>query len=166
MDFLQAYNDWVKGEVFQAKVMILIGVLLIPAYFWLYKSGNPIGRGMLIPVSLCIIVLVGYGSYVFTQRPKNIPIISQNYESNQEETVRLEQERALKERKNFTTAKIVWGVLMLIAVLLFFVIRSPYANGLMIGLMLLAFTGFNLDSFLHYRLEMYYNRISLAQTNE
>ena len=133
MDLLQHIQEWAEGELMQAKIMIVISIMLLIATFFLYKSDNEMVNGMLIPMGLTIIVLLGYGGFMFQDRNKRISKIENEYEQTSAVSISKE-ERKIEE--GIASCKItirVWYALIVVGICLFFFFNQPYYKGVGLG---------------------------------
>jgi len=69
MDFIEYANSWAKSEVLQARIMIGVGIIVLIAFIGIIRSENQLLRGALIPLSLLLLVLLGYGAFILYSRP-------------------------------------------------------------------------------------------------
>ena len=157
MELLQHIQEWVKGELAQAKIMITIGIIILVAIFYIYKSSNAIVNGTLIPVGLIIIALLGYGSFMFHDRNKRLSLIQKEYE--QTSSISFDTEKT-KIEEGIASCKItirVWYALIVIGIGLFFFFTQPYYRGIGIGIALLGITLLLVDVFIDKRAKILYD---------
>lgn len=159
MDFLQQLEIWAKGDALQGKLMLAIGILLSLAFIFILNGNNPLVKGMLIPLSLLILINIGYGGFLAFSRPKHIISTSKNYASNTTDTFKQELVKAKTDDKNYSTLKPIWAVLFVLSIVLYFIFTKAYYQGLSLGFMLLFLGFFLLDTFLHQRLKPYLNTL-------
>jgi hypothetical protein len=155
MELLDYTSNWVKGEVTQGRIMVFIAALVIVAAFAIFKSNHEILKGTLIPLTLVIVAIGGYGSFQIFGRPGHVQKVETIYNESPEKAIGAEYEKGLKDRKIYTMIKKVWAGIIILGGILFFVFSSHYFKGLSIGISILGIAGMLLDSTLHYRLETY-----------
>ncbi|MCP4521393.1 MAG: hypothetical protein GY827_06840 [Cytophagales bacterium] len=163
MDFIKYTTEWVKGEVFQGKIMIGIGILLLVGAIAIFKSEHEVLRGTLIPLGLIIIALLGYGGFQIAGRPAHIDKVNTIYQQNPKEAIEQEYNKAMKDNKAYSTLKPVWAGLIILSVILYFIFSSYYFKGLAIGGVALFLSLLILDTTLHYRLQGYFKHIVEAK---
>lgn len=146
MDFIEYANNWAKSEVTQAKIMIGIGILLLVAFIAIIKSENELLRGMLIPMSLLLIILIGYGGYILYSRPAHINESIALYQQSEKEAITKEQTKHINDNKAGKTLLKVYPILMLISVIALFFVSSPYYKGMAVGFAILFIATFIIDS--------------------
>jgi len=62
MDFIEHTIDWCKGEIFEARIILLCGIAVIALAFLFYKMGTtPNAKAMLYPLLVVGILFVGIG---------------------------------------------------------------------------------------------------------
>ncbi|NNK74515.1 MAG: hypothetical protein HKP42_00480 [Maribacter sp.] len=162
MELLDHTTEWVKGEVFQGKIMLAIGILLLIGGVAILKSDHEILKGTLIPLGLILLLILGYGAMQVFSRPGHVTKVSQVLAENPQDALEQEYNKAMKDDKIYSTLKIVWSILIVIAagLYLLFPSSSHYLKGLAIGLIGLFLTVLVVDSVLHYRLSIYLKAIN------
>lgn len=155
MELIKYTSEWVKGEVFQGKIMLVLGCLLLVAGISIFRSNNELMKGMLIPIGLIIFMLIGYGSMQTIVRPKHIHTVSKISSENSKLAIEKELSKAIKDDNTYRILKVVWTICIVVAIILYFIFSQHYYKGLGIGLIGLFLSMLVLDSVLHYRLEVY-----------
>ncbi len=159
MNLLDFTNIWVKGEVFQGKIMLMIGIAILIATVAIIRADNSVLRGATIPLALIVILLVGYGSFQTFGRPSHANKVTQLYKEAPTKAIEQEYHKALKDDRTYKTLKVVWVILIVVSALLFLVFTTPYLKGLSIGFVALFLTTLTVDFILHYRLTNYLNAL-------
>ena len=140
-------NAWARSEVTQGRIMIGIGLLLLLAIYGIYRSQNELLRGALIPLSLLLLVLVGYGGYILYSRPMHARESIELYQKSQEEAISMERDKHLNDNKaGKTLLKWVYPTLMILSVVMLWVATNPYYKGMALGFVLLFLATFIIDS--------------------
>jgi len=129
MDFIEYTNTWAKSEVTQGRIMIGIGILLLVALYAIFKSQNELLRGMLIPLGLLTVVLIGYGAVIMTGRLAYAKESLALYEKSKSEAL---------EKEN--------PVLMIISALALLFVSSQYYKGMALGFVLLFVSTYIIDN--------------------
>ncbi|MCF6296806.1 MAG: hypothetical protein L3J08_02300 [Flavobacteriaceae bacterium] len=160
MELIQYTSEWVKGEVNQGKILIILGVILLIASVFIFKGTNDILRGMLIPFGLILLIFLGYGAYQTFGQQSHLTKVTESYKENTKNTIQKEYEFAQKGDKSYTSLKPIWALLIVVSVALYFIVSKDYSKGLAMGLMLLFLTILILDSVMHYRLKTYLKGIT------
>jgi hypothetical protein len=99
MNFIEYENTWVKSEVAQGRIMIGIGVLLLLVFFIILRNQNELFKGALIPLSLLLLILIGYGSYILYSRPAHAKESISLYEQSKEEAIEKEKTKHINDNK-------------------------------------------------------------------
>jgi hypothetical protein len=155
MELIKYTTEWVNGEVYQGKIMIFLGVFIGVLAFLILRSNHEVLRGMLIPMGLITLILIGYGSMQVIVRPNHINKVTEVNKSNPKLALENELNKALKDDKTYSIVPYFWFVGIAIAALVFFLSTQYYYKGLGIGLIGLFLTMLILDSTLHHRLMIY-----------
>ena len=154
MDAVQYFQTWVVGETVQGRVMMVVGISLSIATVLIFRSENPLLRGMLIPVIVLVAMNLGYGS-VLTSRPATSQKVEATFRQDQERAVEQQITKTAKDERYYASARPTWAILTAISVLLFFIFKDDYYRGLSLGLTAMFFGALLIDSFLHHRLLAY-----------
>ncbi len=160
MELIKYTSEWVKGEIFQGKIMLIIAILFLFASIAILKSNHEILRGTLIPLGVIILLLLGYGGFQTFGRQSYMTKVTTVYKESPEKTIKQEYDKALKDGKIYKILKIVWTILIVISVIVYFVFSKDYFKGFAIGLIELFLITLIVDSMLHYRLEIYLKGIT------
>ena len=155
MDLIQHTTNWVKGEVFQGKIMLGIGIVFLIAFLMIIKNQHELLQGMLIPLALMLLIFFSYGGYQILVRPTHIDKVRKIHQENPQKAQKKEYDKAMKDHQIYSVLKKVWAVLIMLLVIAFFFVSSNYLKGLSIGFIGLFLTTLILDSILHYRLLNY-----------
>lgn len=155
MDIIAHTTRWALGDALQGKVMLSIGILTLVAGVWIFKADHPILKGMLIPLGLVTLIGIGYGGFLAFARPGHINKVATLYQTQPEQALQQELEKAERDHRNYTGIQKVWPVLIALAGLLLFFLHGDYQRGLLIGLLVFFVFGLMLDTFLHHRLTPY-----------
>lgn len=155
MELIKHTTDWVNGEVFQGKIMLSLGVFVGFLTFLIIRNNNEVLRGMLIPMGLIILILIGYGSMQIIVRPKHLNKVTEINISNPKLALENELNKSIKDDKTYSMVPYFWFVGIAISGFVFFFTSQYYYKGLSIGLIGLFLTMLILDSTLHYRLVVY-----------
>lgn len=160
MELIQYTSEWVKGEINQGKILIILGVILLIASVFIFKNTNEIFRGMLIPFGLILLIFFGYGGYQALSSSNHLTKVTESYKENTKNTIQKEYEFAQKGDKSYTRLKPIWALLIVVSVALYFIFSKDYFKGLAMGLIMLFLTTLILDSVMHYRLKIYLKGIT------
>lgn len=160
MNVTEYAAHWVRGEVFQGKIMLSIGILVLLVAIAIFRSQHELLKGMLVPMALMMIIMLGYGSFLTFGRPAHLPKVAAVYQQNPEKAVQMELEKSLKDHKTYSSLKIVWPILLVLSVLFYLFVSQEWYKGLGIGLAALFVVALLVDSLLHYRLEVYMKALS------
>lgn len=146
MDFIEYTNTWAKSEVFQGRIMMGIGLLLILALIGILKNENELLRGSLIPLGLLLIVLVGYGGYILYSRPAHAKSSIELYEESKAEAISAEAAKHINDNKAGKTLLRIYPLLMLISIATLFFGFPAYYKGMALGFAVLFIAIFIIDN--------------------
>lgn len=146
MKFPDYINDWVKREVIQGRIMVGIGICLCIVFIAILRSDNAILKGSIIPLSLLLGILLGYGIYILYSRPAHAREIIRLYKKSPAEAVKQEMVKHINDNKTGKVLVRVYPVLMLISVVAFMVVSTPYYKGMAVGFTILFISMFLIDT--------------------
>ena len=155
MDIVEQVNLWAKGDALQGKIMFGLGIVVAICLIGIFKADNSILKGMIIPLSLLLLANLGYGVFLAGTRVNHAIMVTQNYEGNPQEVISKELVKAERDNKNYSAAKPIWAVLILLSLGMYFFIDREYYKGLSIGIMVLCVALIIIDTMLHHRLKPY-----------
>ncbi|TLP75637.1 hypothetical protein [Maribacter sp. ACAM166] len=155
MELIKHTSNWVSGEVFQGKIMLVLGVIICIGALFILRNNNEILKGMVIPMGLIILILIGYGSMQVIARPKHLDTVSESHTTNPKQALETELIKAMKDDKTYSIVPYIWFVGIAIAAIVFFLSSQYYYKGLGLGLIGLFLTMLILDATLHHRLAVY-----------
>ena len=145
MDFIEYANSWAKTEVTQSKIMIGIGVLLLVVFIAIIKSQNELLRGALLPMSLLLVICIGYGGYIFYSRPAHVKESIELYLKSEKQAIAKEQVKHINDNKAGNILLKVYPILMLISVIPLFFVANPYYKGMAVGFAILFIATYIID---------------------
>ena len=145
--------------------MIALGVVALVCCIFIWRNGNELIKGMLIPLSLVTLVILGYGAFVNQDRPKRLKQVKTAYEESPVSAMEAEKARIGKDLGNYSMIKYVWTAIILAGLVLYFMASKDYYKGLAIGLLFLGASGMTLDTSLEHRAEEYSSQIEALLRN-
>lgn len=155
MNYLQQLQNWSKSDTLQGWIMLCMAMVLIVMVTFIYKSVNPLLRGMLVPISLLLLMNLGYGGYLVFKKSKNVVVIKQQFQRHPNQTIKNQLTQVQKEDKSYTKTTTIWAVFLVISVVLYFVFGKDYYKGVALGLMVMFLGMLIIDAFLHHSLKAY-----------
>ncbi|MBO9490368.1 hypothetical protein J7384_08345 [Endozoicomonas sp. G2_1] len=133
MNFNQILQIWLKGELLQGKVMIIVGVLLLLAAIAIFRNQNELLRGTLLPIGFLITVLIGYGGYILQSRPAHVAQSEALYHSSPIQAVAREIDKHTSDNQIGNTLLKIYPVLAIIAIVVLMWLPSGSYRGIALG---------------------------------
>jgi len=156
MNLIEHTTQWVKGEILQGKIMVLLAIIIL---FFVVKWGNindVFSKGMMIPLLLLAIALTGYSTYQWTSRGNYLKNTIEIHQENSEKAFDKELQKAEKDKKAYAKIKIFWLCLAGLSVIGHLWAKSEFYQALNLGFIIFFVTCFVVDSILQHRLNVYY----------
>ncbi|WP_448554926.1 hypothetical protein [Thalassotalea montiporae] len=145
MSFNHILHIWLKGELLQGKVMILIGVLLLLAAIAMYLSQNELLRGGMLPLGFLVIVLIGYGGFILQSRVVHVTQSEALYQSSPPEAIVTELNKHNSDNKIGNTLLKVYPVLVIVSMVALMLMQSGFYQGMALGFALVFISAFIID---------------------
>lgn len=146
MDFTTYLNAWLKSEITQGRIMIGLGILGLVALYGILRSQHELLRGTIVPFSLLLLVLIGYGSYILVSRPAHARASTARYEAAPSEAIATERAKHVNDnRAGKTLLRYVYPLLILLGGGALLFLGSPHYRGVAIGVIFLAAAAYVID---------------------
>lgn len=153
-------TQWVKGEAFQGKIMMVIGILLLIAFAMILRSNDTLMRGMMIPLALVTLICIGYGGNLIWGRPAKLKTLTTEYQQSPQATIDAEKTRLSGELSTYKMLKTyVWPLIIVAGVFVYLLMGQGYYKGLGIGISFLGLVGLILDTTLSRRAAIYFDHL-------
>ncbi|MEM1215132.1 MAG: hypothetical protein AAGJ82_05585 [Bacteroidota bacterium] len=147
MDFIVYSNTWAQREVTQGRIMIGVGIILLFVLYSIFRSQNELLKGSLLPLSLLLVILVGYGSYILYSRPAHSKKSIALYEQAKTEAIEQEKFKHINDNKaGKALMRYVYPSLIILAALALLLISTPYYRGMAVGFILLFASTYIIDN--------------------
>lgn len=162
MEFIQHTINWAKGEIQEAIIMGIVGLIIIISALLFWKFGNtPYAKAMVLP--LLIVGLLPFANSFSGVKSNQSRIVeyTKQYKANPEAFVLSEKERV----ENFDQIfKYTYPMAIIItiggAVLFFLVGSSPAWKAISLAMMTLGLMTYFIDHFAAERAEIYLEKIN------
>jgi hypothetical protein len=163
MDFIQNTINWIKGEVFEASLILSFGIITLVGVILLWKIGStPNSRALLLPFVVTGVIYAGIGSGILVSNQKRIQEFPRSYQQDEKKFILLEKQRVEDFQYAYTISKIVATIFFACTLFIFWYTQSPTWQGIGIGLAYFALAGLVIDYFSQERADIYYNAILKA----
>lgn len=147
MDFIEYINTWAKGEVFQGKIMMGVGLIAVFALVGILRSESEFLRGAIIPMILLVLVLVGYGGYILYSRPAHATESISMYQESTEKAVVQERAKHINDNKaGKMLMRFVYPSLIIICGIALLILSNAYYRGMAAGFILLSVSTYIIDN--------------------
>lgn len=163
MDLIQHTISWIKGELFEAKLIVAFGLLTIIAGFLFWKIGTtPNARALFIPLLVVGAIYTSIGGGMLYSNPKRMIALPQSYQQDKVAFAQLEKKRVDDFQYGYKVSKIVATIFFLLTLLIFWTTKNPTWMGIGIALTYFGLAGLVVDYFSQERADVYYNSILKA----
>lgn len=160
MELIQHTMHWIKGELFEAKLIVVFAILTILAGFLFWKIGTtPNAKALFIPLLVVGAIYASIGGGMLYSNPKRMVELPQSYQQNKVEFVKSEKQRVDDFQYGYKVSKIVATVFFLATLLIFWITKNPTWMGIGIALTYFALAGLVVDYFSQERADIYYKAI-------
>ncbi|MDF7820623.1 hypothetical protein P1X15_23565 [Runella sp. MFBS21] len=163
MELIQHTTNWIKGELFEAKLIVSFGILTAVVGFLFWKLGNtPNSHALLWPLLVCGVIYIGVGGGMLVSNPKRMVELPKSYQQDQKAFIVSEKKRVDDFQYGYKVSKIVATIFFAATLLIFWTTKNPTWMGIGIGLSYFAIAGLAIDYFSQERADTYYNAILAA----
>jgi hypothetical protein len=146
MEFTDYTSAWAKSEVLQGRIMIGIGIFLSIVFVAILRSDNALLRGSIIPLSLLLALLLGYGSYMLYSRPAHAKEIIRLHQKFPDKAIKHEKAKHINDNKTGKVLMRVYPLLMLVSIGALILASAPHYKGMAVGFALLFIAMFLIDN--------------------
>ena len=160
MEFINYTLNWTKGEIFEAVIISIFGLIVILAGFLFWKFGETANsKSMLIPLIVTGVFYLATGISMYTSNQKRMVEFEKSYEENHSTFVLQEKQRVEGFQYMYTMSKVLAAVFFLVGILAFWLTKNPYILATGIAVMLFGLSGLVIDYFSQERADTYYSLI-------
>lgn len=139
MDIVKLSTEWARSEVFSAKIIALLSiVVLLTAVGFFYFGKTQMARAFIIPMLVSGVFLVAVSAGLYFANQPRIEKFEKEFIENPKDFVQKEIQRTEKSNNDF---KLVFQILPLLAIvgsLLIFFLKNPHWKAIGIVLVLLS----------------------------
>lgn len=164
MDFIEHAIAWCKGEIFEGRIILISGIVVVILAFLFYKLGTTLNaKALLYPLLVVGFLFVGIGVTMPYTNSKRITKFQKAYNENPKAFIQSEKERVEGFQYMYTMTLIIAAVSFAFAALVFWFSQSPLLKAIAISVALFGISGLVIDHFSEERAEIYYQKIEDAQ---
>jgi len=159
MEFIEHTIAWCKGEVFEGRIILFTGILIIVSAFLFYKMGTtPYAKAIVLPLLVLGVFYSATGLAMNFSNEKRIEQFSKEYEVNKKEFIKEEKQRVENFSNWYIYTRISMSIIIAAGIVMYF-IGGTTLTSIALVLMILGFSGFALDHFSQERAKTYYEQI-------
>ncbi len=160
MELVQHTIQWIKGELFEAKLIVAFGLITIVAGFLFWKIGTtPNSKALFIPLIVVGAIYASIGGGMLYSNPKRLVELPQSYQKDKIEFAQSEKKRVDDFQYGYKVSKIVATVFFLLTLVIFWTTKNPTWMGIGLALTYFAIAGLVVDYFSQERADTYYVEI-------
>jgi uncharacterized membrane protein len=159
MDFVQHTIDWCKGEIFEAKIILIFGVFLVIAAVLFYFGNTPNAKAMFYTLLVVGTLFVIGGGYMWNVNPKRIADSKIQFQENPLEFIQAEKARAENFISWYPKTRYIIGVVGILGIAFSIFWATPIGRAIGIGLLIITLATYVIDYFSEERAEVYYEHI-------
>lgn len=151
MNFYNHTSAWIKGELFEAALILSFGILTILVSYLFWRFGTtPTAKALLLPFIITGIVYAALGGGMLVSNSKRSKEFEQAFQQNHKAFIQLEKARVESFQYGYVISKIVATLFFAATLLIFWTTKNPswclnplitghfFQNGLLPTLPLLA----------------------------
>lgn len=160
MEFIDHAIDWCKGEIFEGKLILLFGLLVIIAAILFFKfGGTPNAKAMLFPLLILGLLFTIMGGGIAYNNNKRIIEYQKAYEEDAEAFVLSEKERADNFISWYPKTRWIFAIIGIIGIAMNIFWATPLMRAIGVTLIILLLSTYVIDHFSEERADTYYKHI-------
>jgi hypothetical protein len=160
MEFIDHTLTWIRGEIFEARIIVLFGILIVISALLFGLTGTtPGAKAMLYPLLAVGILFCFTGGGMLYNNPKRATEFSELYKANPQMLIKSEKERVETFMKWYPVTRYIMVGLGIAGILLFLFCSTPIGRAIGISLIIIMLATFVIDQFSEERAEVYHHGI-------
>lgn len=160
MEFITYTQNWIKGEIFEARLILVFALVLIVSALLFFKTGTtPNAKAMFYPLLVAGLLSAVIGGGMIYNNNKRLVTFTEAYQSNKSEFVKSEKERTNEFISWYPTTRYIFAGLGIAGILIFLFWSTPIGRSIGISMIILTLSTFVIDHFSEERAELYHNAI-------
>ncbi|WP_343524212.1 hypothetical protein [Pedobacter sp.] len=160
MDFTIHTLKWVKGELFEAAIILGFGFATIIAALLIWKIGTTSGsKALFWPFFVVGVIYVSIGAGMKFSNQKRMTELPKSYHQDKIKFISTEKARVEGFQYGYLISKIVATLFFVATLLIFWSTKNSTWQGIGIGLAYFALAGLAVDYFSQERADSYYSVI-------
>jgi membrane glycosyltransferase len=160
MEFIHHSLNWCKGEIFEGKLSLLFGLIILLVGLSYFKWGTtPYSKAMIWPLVAVAVLAIGVGMYLISTNSNRLVHYQTQFAEHPNAFVQAEKERTEAFISWYPKTQKILFVIMLVGMLGMVLSQGALFRAIGIGLMLFAIYGFVLDHFSEERAAIYHKGI-------
>ncbi len=161
MDFIQHTLNWCKGEIFEAKLILLYGIVVIIIALLFWKTGStPSAKAMLFPLLAVGFMFSGIGGGMLYSNHNRMIEYPAAFQENPSKFVKAEKERTDEFMSWYPVTRYIMIGFALLGFGLYLFWTTPLGRAIGMSLVLMSLSTFFVDHFSEERAEMYHYHIT------
>ena len=139
-------DAYFRDEKSEAALILLAGVVCLALASWLwFQVREPFARGLAASLLLSAAIGIAVGGGVYFRTDAQVRHLQRLERANPAQFAAEEGPRIRQVVRNFGLYRIGYAVAVLLALVLVFVVGTPFCHGLAVGFLVLAGLGFTID---------------------
>lgn len=160
MKFIAHTISWTKGEIFEATIMTIVGILFLISSIIAYRLDKQnTTLHFFIPLLFVSLILIGSGISSIISNKKRINTYTITFKDNPKNFILQEKQRVEQFQPLYKYTKIGATIIFIISIFIFFFIKNSLITGIALNLCILGVAGLIIDYFSKARATIYYEVI-------
>lgn len=163
MNFYHYTTNWLKGELFEALLILLFGAATVIAGLLFGKLGTtPGAKALFWPLISACIIYFAIGLSMRISNTNRLSTYAASFERDKTAFIAGEKKRVEDFQYGYTISKIVASICFPLALIAFWFTKNTTLQGIGIGIAYFALAGLIVDYFSSERANLYYQSINNA----
>ena len=163
MEFIQYTINWVKGEIFEAIIIAIIGavIVLCSGLFWKFGT-TPYAKALVIPLLIVGMIPLFMGISGAVKNYNRISYFEKSWQQDNDKFIVAEKERVESFDEIFKYSYPAAIIFVIGGAILFFLVSSPTWKAICLSMMVIGLMAYFVDHFAAEREDIYLKNIKSA----
>jgi hypothetical protein len=162
--FLESLHTYFRGEKTAAVVLAIYGLAILGWSIWIFRAEHGgFMWGLGVPLLIVGLAGIGGGVGLYLRTEEQVPELVSLFERDPGAFVAQELPRMEKVQANWPRLKIVWAVMLVLAIGALTFVKQEWAVGLALAFVLIGATGMVVDVIAERRANLYFARIQALE---
>ncbi|MBL8951675.1 MAG: hypothetical protein JNK82_12915 [Myxococcaceae bacterium] len=160
----EAVHEYFRGEKNLGVALAVYGVFLLGVAVWVWRTQDgAFATALLVPLAVLGLGFAGGGSFLAVKTGSQVEKLEADLKAGEKPALDVELARMAKVNANWPKAKLAWGVVTVVALVLLLAVKRDWASGLGLALLFMTTALMATDVFAERRAQPYTRALEAAR---